>query len=90
MKVHPMPYAIFETTRSGYSNFASLFSVMKDNSSVFAQLKPYILWTKRAHQSEMFRLLSRWVKIHQTPHFMLETTSQFFFKLCITLKCHER
>ena len=29
-----------------YSNFASLFSSKKDNSSVFFQLKPHILWTK--------------------------------------------
>ena len=36
MKVHPIPHAIFETTRlQVYSDFESLFSVMKDNSSVF-------------------------------------------------------
>ena len=29
-----------------YSKFASLFSVMKNNSSVLFQFKPYILWTK--------------------------------------------
>ena len=73
-----------------YSNFASLFSAMKDNSSVFFQLKPHILWTKIAHRSEIFGLLSGWVKIHQIPHVIFETTSQFFFKLCITLQCHER
>ena len=32
-----------------YSNFASLLSVMKDNSSVFLQLKPCTFWAKRAH-----------------------------------------
>ena len=44
-----------------YSNFVSLFSVMKDNSSVFFWLKPCTLWTKRAHQSKIFRVLSGWV-----------------------------
>ena len=41
---------------------------MKDNSSVFLYLKPCILWTKRTHRKEIFRLLSDWVKIHQIPH----------------------
>ena len=73
-----------------YSNFRSLFSVMKDNSSVFFLLKPHTLWTKIAHWSEIYGLLSGWVKIHQIPHVILETTWQFFFKLCITLHCHGR
>ena len=47
-----------------YSNFASLFSVMKGNSSVFFSSN-LILWTKIAGQSEIFGLLSGWVKIHQ-------------------------
>ena len=37
-----------------------------------------------------FWTLSGWVKIHQIPHVIFETKSQLFFKLCITLKCHER
>ena len=35
-------------------------------------------------------LLSGWVKIHKIPHVIFETTSQFFFKLHITLHCQER
>ena len=38
---------------------------MKDNFFVFFQLKPYIIWRKRAQRSEIFRLLGGWVKIHQ-------------------------
>ena len=34
-------------------------------------------------------LLSGWVKIHKIPHVIFETTSQFFFRLCITFQCHE-
>ena len=46
----------------------------------------FILSTKkRAHRSEIFRVLSGWVKIHQIPYVMFENTSQFFFKLFITL-----
>ena len=37
------------------SNFASLFSVMKHNSSVFFHLNLYMLWTERAYQSANFQ-----------------------------------
>ena len=29
------------------------------------------------------------IKIHQIPQVIFGTKSQFFFKLCITLQCHE-
>ena len=73
-----------------YSNFASLFSVIKYNYFVFFLSQTFILWTKRARWSEIFRLLSGCVKIQQIPYVMFGTTSQFFFKLWITLQCHER
>ena len=72
-----------------YSNFTSLFSVMKDNSSAFFNSN-LILWTKIAHQSEIFGLSSGWVKIYQIPHVIFETTSQYFCKPCIALQCHEK
>ena len=37
------------------SNFASLFSVMRHNSSVLFHLNLYMLWTKGAHQSANFQ-----------------------------------
>ena len=49
----------------------------------------FILWTKRAHRNEIFKGLSGWVKIHQIPYIMFETTNQLFFTHCITLQCHE-
>ena len=30
------------------------------------------------------------IKIYQIYHVIFETKSQFFFKLCITLQCHEK
>ena len=75
----PDSSCIFETTRSGFSNFASLFSLMTDNSSVSFQLKPQILWTKITHWSEVFGLLSCWVKIQQILPVIFET--MYFFKL---------
>ena len=61
-----------------YSNFASLFSVMKDNFSVFFLSQIFILWTKRTRWSEIFKLWRGWMEIHQFPYVIFETTSQDF------------
>ena len=54
-----------------YSNFASLFSVVKDKPSMF--FSSNVLDKKRVHKSEISRLLSGWVKIHQISHVIFET-----------------
>ena len=55
--------------------------------------------TKIAYRSKIFGLLkifeilnfwSGSVKIQQIPYVIFESTSQFFFKLCITVQCQER
>ena len=61
MKVHPILHASFETTRSRFTQILHLCSLY------FLSQILLILWTKRAHRSEIFRLLSGWVKIHQIP-----------------------
>ena len=38
----------------------------------------------------ILRLSIALVKIFHIPHVIFQTTSQFFFKFCITLQCHER
>ena len=48
-----------------------------------------MLWKEMAHQIKIFELLSGWVKIHKFSHVIFETTSQYFFKLCVTLQYHE-
>ena len=82
--------SVLKPQGQGLFKFASLFSVMKYNSFVFFLSQTFILWTKRACYSEIFRLLSGWVKIQQILYVMFETTTQFFFKLYITLQCHVR
>ena len=37
----------------------------------------------------ILRILCALVKITQIPHVIFQSTSQFFFKFCITLQCHE-
>ena len=74
----------------GQGLFKFCITVQCHASSVFFSSQTFTLWTKKAHQSEIFRLWCGWVKIHQIPYVMFETTSQFFFKLFITLQCHEK
>ena len=60
MKVHPISHASFETTKSRFTQILHL-------CSLYFLSQTLILWTKRAHRSEIFRLLSGWVKIHLIP-----------------------
>ena len=61
----------------GQGLFKFCITAVKDSSLYF-------------EQKAIFRLLNGWVKIHQIPYIMFETTSQFFFKICIALQCRER
>ena len=68
---------VFETTRSRFIQILHHFSV----SWMITQL----YFFSSNFRSEVFRLFSGWVKIHQIPYDMFENISQFFFKLCIPL-----
>ena len=46
-------------------------------------------WQKQHTKVHIFRLAIVRIKIHQIPHVIFGTKSQFFFKLWITLQCHE-
>ena len=59
------------------SNFAWLFSVLKNNPSVLFQVKRYILHTKETNQ----RLLSAWMKINQSiVMFEIRTTIKKYMR----------
>ena len=68
IKVHSIPQAILETTRSRFIKISITVNCHERKLLCIFQLKPHILWTKIAHQSETFGLLSGWVKTHQIPH----------------------
>ena len=72
------------------SNFASLFSAMKDNSFVLFWLEHYILWSKKSPlKCRFLRLLSARFKIPQIPHVNVETAGQFLSKFCIIFHYHD-
>ena len=39
---------------------------------------------------QIFRFSTAWVKIHQISYVIFQTKSEFFFKVWITLQCHDR
>ena len=53
---------------------------MTHNSPVNFKLIHFQLWTKESHESPNFETLSALMKICQIPHFIFQTTSQFFMK----------
>ena len=72
-----------------FSNFASFFVVITHNSPVSFKLIYFLLCIKEPNKVPVLRLSCALVKICQIPLVIFQTTSQFFFKFCITLKCHE-
>ena len=54
VKIDRIPNVIFQTKGQFFSKFRSVFSVMRDYSSVLFQLKLYMLLTKTVRQSANF------------------------------------
>ena len=70
-----------------FSNFASPFSVMKDNCTFLGQTLN-TLHNRSQWKWKFLRLPSARVKIHQVL-VIFETTDQFFFKICINVQGNE-
>ena len=50
----------------------------------------FILWTKGSHENTNFDIFKcSDENFCQISYVIFETTSQFFFKFCLTLQCHE-
>ena len=75
----PQGLGLFKFCITGHCHVSSVFFFISNL---------YTLEKKKANRSEIFKLFSGSVKIDQIPYVMFETTSQFFFKLFITLPCH--
>ena len=63
----PNSYAICETTRSRLIQILHHCSVSWMITLLYFLSQTLILWTKRARRSEIYTLLSGWVKVHQIP-----------------------
>ena len=59
------------------SNFASLFSVMRHNSSVFFHLNLCMFWRKEPIKVQISRLSTARMKLKQISYVIFQDTSQF-------------
>ena len=76
--------SFFKPRASFSSNFASLSTVMRDNSSELFYLKLYVLLTKGNHQVQIF---SQLLALKLTKFLVIfQATSQFSLKLCFGQK----
>ena len=66
------------------SNFASLFSDMRYNSSVNFYLNLFMLCMPYLIKVQFFRLSTACMKINQIPYVIFQARSQFSFKFCKT------
>ena len=88
-KVCQILHVILESTSQFSSNFASIFSAIKHNSSVlFLAQTLYALVKRSPLKGKFLRFSSAWDKTCQIPHVNFPLTSQFLFKFCIILHCH--
>ena len=72
------------------SDVASIFSSIKQNFLILFLAQRSCTLTKRSPLNCKFlRFSSAWVKIRQIPHVIFESTSQFSFKCCINIQCHQ-
>ena len=79
-----IPYGHFSLSVIFSSGFASLFSIMKQNSSVLFWLKKsYNLFKKSPLKCAFLSLFSARVKIRQIPYINFEMANQFLFKFRI-------
>ena len=79
-----------------FPNHKSVFLQILHHSSLPWNISPLhffssnIMYSDQKEPIQFLRLLSARVKICQIPHINFETTSQFLFKFCIILHCHDR
>ena len=75
------------------SNFASIFNVIKHNSSVLFFSSNNILYDalikKIPLKCKFLRLSGAWVNIHQIPCVNFEKTTQVLLNFWIILHCHD-
>ena len=80
-----IPHAIFETKRSGFIQVMHHSSVSWKITPQYFFSSNLIYFEQKSPSKRNFWTFEWWVNIHQIPHVIFETTSQF-----IILECHER
>ena len=84
------PTKIFRKHKSVSFKFCINFSAIKHNSSILFLAQALYTFVKSSLLNCKFLgFSSAQVKVCQIPHVNFELTSQFLFKFCIILHCHD-
>ena len=89
VKIHQSPHLNFETTSQFLLQFCIFFIVMTNSSPVSFKLIHFLLWFEKNPKDQILRLSSALAKISQIPYVIFESKSQFSFKFCINIQCHQ-
>ena len=90
-KIHTVAHAIFETTRSKFTQILYHCPVSwKINPLYFFSSNLIYFLQKKATEVQVFRLPTARVKIHRISYVTFRTKSQFSFKVWTTLQCNVR
>ena len=86
MKFHRIPHASFETTTSRFIQILSYCSVSPKITPLYCFMSTLYIWEKKSPSKWNFRTFE--CLGEKSPNFFVifETTSPFFFQLCITLQ----
>ena len=89
VKIRQIPYVNLKQQVISSSDFSSFFSVIAYNSSVSLWLMHFLPWTKWSHENTNFDNFK--CSDENLPNSSRNFPNQksFFFKFCMTLKCHE-
>ena len=91
VKICQISHINFELTSQVLFSFASFFILMTHNFPVNFKLIRFLFWIKGPSKSPSFQTFElALVKICQILYVILESTSQFSFKFCISLQCNEK
>ena len=72
------------------SNVASISCAIKENSPIpFLAQRSCTLFKRSPLKRKFLRFLSAQAKIGRIPHVIFEKKSQFSFKCCINIQCHQ-
>ena len=90
LKFCQIPHVILESTNQFFFKFCiSLQCHQTKLLYTFLAQTLYTLFKRNLLKCKFLRLLRGLVKICQILHVNFETTSQFLFKFCIILHCHD-
>ena len=88
VKIRQIPHVNFELTSQFFFKFWIILHCHDNNLPINFKLTYFLLWIKGSHQSPNFYTFQHaLVKICWIPHVIFE--SQFSFKFCINVQCHQ-